>query len=135
MTELKHIIPFMIPIIAMVMGIGMAMLAIMMDYRKKRVMLELLHKERMLMLERGLEVPPLPPELFEQGRNAARICSPATILRRGLLFLLVGVAVAGALVFNEDPASAVWAGIPVAIGVAYLISYLIEVNRPAVNAN
>ncbi len=135
MTELKHIIPFMIPIIAMVMGIGMAMLAIMMDYRKKRVMLELLHKERMLMLERGLEVPPLPPELFEQGRNAARICSPATILRRGLLFLLVGVAVAGALVFNEDLASAVWAGIPVAIGVAYLISYLIEVNRPAVKAS
>ena len=57
MSDLKHILPLLIPIIAIVMGIGMGMLGFWLDYQKKIRIFELHHKERMLAIERGMEVP------------------------------------------------------------------------------
>ena len=124
-AELRHILPLLIPIVAIVMGIGIAMLAVYIDYRKKREIFELHHKERMYAIERGMEVPPLPPQLLagantREGRCAA---SPADHLRRGLMWLLVGCAVSLALAINRDIESAAWGLIPIAVGLANLIFY------------
>jgi uncharacterized membrane protein len=123
--ELRHILPLLIPIVAIVMGIGIAMLALYIDYRKKREIFELHHKERMFAIERGMEVPPLPPQLLSgaSAREARSLSGPADYLRRGLLWLLVGLAVSAALAINRDIDSAAWGLIPVAVGLAYLIFY------------
>ena len=42
-----EIIAVMIPIVAIVMGVGIGMLSLFLDYRKKREMFALHHKERL----------------------------------------------------------------------------------------
>ena len=127
-AELKHIMPFMIPIVAIVMGVGIGMLAIWIDYRKKREIFELHHKERLLAIERGMEVPPLPQALFDDGRRSGRMTVAGDYLRRGLLWLLVGLAISTALALNEYLSSAAWGLIPIAVGLAYLIFYATDVR-------
>ena len=126
--ELRHILPLLIPIVAIVMGIGIGMLAIWIDYRKKRDIFELHHKERMVAIERGMEVPPLPEALFA-GNRESRCTTPADYLRRGLLWLLVGLAIAAALAINRALDTAAWGLIPIAVGLAYLIFYATENRR------
>jgi len=123
LNELRHIFPLLIPIVAIVMGIGVGMLALWVDYSKKREIFELHHKERMLAIERGMEVPPLPEGLFGNRQCDARRAGRADYLRRGLLWLLVGLAIATALAVNRDIQAAAWGLIPIAVGLAYLIFY------------
>ncbi|HEV8690446.1 MAG TPA: DUF6249 domain-containing protein [Ideonella sp.] len=127
-VDLKHIMPFLIPIVAIVMGVGIGMLAIWIDYRKKREIFELHHKERLLAIERGMEVPALPEALFEGGRRPAAVTGPGDYLRRGLLWLLVGMAIATALAVSENVSRAAWGLIPIAVGLAYLIFYATDVR-------
>lgn len=124
---LKNILPFMIPIIAIIMGIGVAMLAIWTDYNRKREMFELHHKERLLAIERGMEVPQLPPELFQEDGKAT---APSDLLRRGLIWMLVGIALMVAIALNRSLAAAAWGLIPAAVGLAYLISYRFAGPKP-----
>jgi hypothetical protein len=128
MYELKHIMPFLIPIVAIVMSIGIGMLAIWLDYRKKRDILELHHKERMTAIERGMEVPPLPAALL-QSERAVRHAVPGDYLRRGLLWLVVGLAIATVLGVNHSIERATWGLIPIAVGVAYLIFYATDAKH------
>jgi Domain of unknown function (DUF6249) len=122
MNDLKHILPLMIPIIAIVMGIGIGMLAIYLDYRKKRDLLELHHKERLAAIERGMELPPLPAALL-QSERVVRHAVPGDYLRRGLLWLGVGLAIAALLGTNYSIERATWGLIPAAVGLAYLIFF------------
>lgn len=134
MDDLRHIFPFVVPIIAIVMGIGIAMLALWIDFQKKSQLLDLHHKERLLAIERGIDVPPLPPEFFDNGRGRLGR-APGDNLRRGLFFLLVGLALSAALYVNHGPERAVWGLLPIAGGLAYLLSYLLDSRRmPAVGA-
>jgi hypothetical protein len=123
MEDLRHIIPLFIPIIAIVMGIGIGMLGLYLDYQKKSRMFELHHKERLLAIERGMEVPPLPVEFFLNGRKEQPAGPRANSLRWGLMWLLLGSALAIALVINNGVEAASWALLPVAVGVAQLIYY------------
>jgi hypothetical protein len=129
-AELRHVLPFLIPIVAIVMGVGIGMLALWIDYRKKRDIFELHHKERLLAIERGMEVPPLPDGFFGDDSREARTLGTADYLRRGLIWLLVGGGVAIALAINKSVESATWALIPVAFGLANLIFYSVESRRP-----
>ena len=125
MDDLRHLFPFLIPIVGIVMGIAIGMLAIWLDYQKKMHVFELLHKERLLATERGMEVPPLPPEFFTNGRlrdSDAKLDS----LRRGLLLLLLGLGLGSALFINHGPQMASWALLPIGLGVAYLIFFKIS---------
>ncbi|WP_374675276.1 DUF6249 domain-containing protein [Ideonella sp.] len=121
-TSLKHIMPFLIPIVAIVMGVGIGMLALWIDYRKKRDIFELHHKERMLAIERGMEVPPLPEALLA-GQRDERCRTPGDDLRRGLMWLLVGLAIGVALFLNRSLEAAAWGLIPMAVGAAHLLTY------------
>ena len=62
------VIGVFIPIVAIVMGIGIGMLAIWSEHKRKSQMLEQNHRERMQAIEKGIELPAharrtsLPPE-------------------------------------------------------------------------
>jgi len=127
-AELKHIMPFMIPIVAIVMGVGIGMLGLWIDYRKKREIFELHHKERLLAIERGMEVPPLPEALLAGSSREVRLSVPGDYLRRGLLWLLIGIALAITLAFNLSLERATWALLPIAVGVAYLIFFATDAS-------
>lgn len=114
----------MIPIIAIVMGIGIGMLSLFLDYRKKRDMFAMHHKERLAAIEKGMEVPPLPPEFFQDGRRGG-VRSPSDYLRRGLVLLFVGVAISVAL-YNTQRQAYLWGLVPAAVGVAQLLFYYLE---------
>src|SRR3974390_1589993 len=94
-SSASEIIAVMIPIVAIVMGIGIGMLSLFLDYRKKQEMFALHHKERLAAIEKGMEVPPLPPEFFQDPRRRPR--TTGDYLRRGLISLLIGIAITIAL--------------------------------------
>lgn len=123
MSDMKHIIPLLIPLVAIVMGIGIGMLALWLDHQKKTRIFELHHKERLLAIERGMEVPPLPLELL-QGHNKPK-ATLAGSLRWGLIWLFLGLAIAIGHVFNDRADTAVWALMPIAVGLALLLYYSI----------
>ena len=124
---MKEILPLMIPIVAIVFGIGIGMLSMYLDYRKKREFFELHHKERMAAIEKGMEVPPLLPEFFQETRRRQRV--PGEYLRRGLVWLLVGGAIVFAMYKHGEPNNAYWGLVPAAVGLANLIYYFIEGQR------
>lgn len=132
MSDLKHIIPFFIPIIAIVMGIGIGMMSLWLDYQKKIRLFELNHKERLFALERGIELPPLPADFFKSGSQKDEPGDPrASSLRWGLMWLLLGAALATAIGFNNSFEEASWALLPMAIGIAQLIYYKISGDKVA----
>lgn len=123
MSEFRHVLPFFIPLVAIIMGIGVGMLALWLDHQKKIHIFELHHKERLMAIERGMEVPPLPVEFFlERAKSETSLDGN---LRWGLILLLLGLAIATALILNGDSNSAAWSLIPIAIGLAQLIFYSI----------
>jgi Domain of unknown function (DUF6249) len=124
--SITAVLGVMIPIIAIVMGIGIGMLSLLLEYRKKRDMYAMHHKERMAAIEKGMEVPPLPPEFFQNGHRRPR--TPADNLRRGLVLLLVGAAITLAL-YHTYNRSYLWGLVPAAIGVANLLTYWIESRK------
>jgi len=134
--NLESVLPLMIPIVAIVMGIGYAMLSTWLRYQRRKEIYELHHRERMLAIERGMEVPPLPPEAFlgVDLHGAASVVDAANRggyrwrnpLRRALVWMFGGVALMVALYLNHRPATASWALIPIAMGLANLIFYLTQ---------
>ena len=125
MNTLESIMGLSIPIIAIVLGIGIAMLSLYLEYRKKRDIFELHHKERMAAIDKGMEIPPLPAEFYQDAR---RRCRPGDNLRRGLVLLFVGGAIAAALSATGHRAAA-WGLVPAAVGLANLLAYFIEARR------
>lgn len=109
--------------IVFVMGIPLSMPIIYMalDYRKRRRLMELHHAERMAAIERGMELPPLPKELFETGRNRRR----TTSLLPGLVWFFIGVGILIAMQSISDEEAMIGL-VPAGIGLAYLIYYFIE---------
>jgi Domain of unknown function (DUF6249) len=126
-SDPTSIIGVLIPVIAIVMGIGIGMLSLYLDYRKKRSMYELHHKERMAAIEKGMDVPPLPPEFFENPRR--RLRTRSDYLRRGLIWLLVGGAITAAL-YNQERSESLWGLVPTAVGLAYLLFYYLDGRQP-----
>ncbi len=123
--DIVPIVGMLIPIIAIVMGLGIGMLKLYLDYRKKRELIQLHHAQRMAAIEKGIELPSLPPEFFQEYRRAP--VTAATYLRRGLMWLLIGIAVTAAM-FARHENSAWWGLVPVAVGLAYLLSYRFTVR-------
>jgi Domain of unknown function (DUF6249) len=123
-SDAKEIMALMIPIIAIVMGIGIGMLALWLDYRRKRDVYALFHKERMAAIEKGMEVPPLPTDFFNDY-NKGRQRPIAEYLRRGLVWLFIGAAVVLGLYGSGDHENALWGLIPTGFGAANLLYYVI----------
>jgi hypothetical protein len=123
----------MVPIVAIVMGIGIGMLAITLNFRRKREMFQLHHAERLAAIEKGIELPPLPPEFFENYRRAPG--PPHYLyLRRGVMLVLIGVVIFLGIYFEDGLQDAWWGLLPSAVGVADLVFYVLARRRAAEEA-
>lgn len=114
----------LIPLFGIVFGIGLPvaipLTVIVLNYHRRRRLMELHHAERMAAIERGMEIPPLPLALLEGDSGRRR-----TSLLPGLVWLFVGIA-AYASLERLAPEPALIGMIPVGIGLAYLIYYFVE---------
>lgn len=113
----------MIPILAIVFGCSIPIAIVYLDYRKRRTIYELHHRERLAAIDKGLELPPLPLELLGEGGERA-VKAPPNYLLRGLVWLAVG----GGMYFaggEVDPMDSL-AFIPLLVGLAILVYYAIE---------
>ena len=124
------IIGIMVPIVAIVFGIGIGMLWIYLDFRRKRELYQLYHAERMAAIEKGMELPPLPTDLFEKrGRGAA---AGVRSRRWGLILLFFGVAISVAMWGSGEDRNDWWWGlVPVSLGLSLLISSHFEAKEKA----
>jgi hypothetical protein len=121
----------MIPIISIVLGIGVAMLAIYLSYRKRRDMFALYHQERMAAIEKGVEVPPLPDALLTDDGKPLRPYHPRRHLFRGLAWLFVGIGLGVALWATVGHDWALFSLVLIGIGLAHLIYYFVEGKKEA----
>ena len=103
-----------IPLLSIFGGVAIAIVAIIMAGRKK----ELAHKERLLAMEKGMEIPVEP-------RDEKR---PAYLSNRssGLVLTLLGVALTIALFAVSGKVGGVWGLLPMAVGIGLLISSSLE---------
>jgi hypothetical protein len=117
----EDLVALLIPIFGIVFGVGVAIIAIIAGHREKLKRAEFRHRERIAALEKGIELPPDP----EPEANGKRTGS----LKTGLSGLFLGVVLYYALREVTDGEVAIFGLIPAAIGLANLISYLVETRR------
>lgn len=117
-----------IPIVAIVMGIGIGMLALWAEHKRKAQMLEQLHRERLHALDKGLEPPPIPANLAGNGDGSAP-ASAAKSLRSGVMLVLIGV-ILWVGISRTGGGEGAWFGlIPAAVGAGNLLYALILWNK------
>jgi hypothetical protein len=121
----------MIPIIAVILGIAVAMLAIYLSYRKRKEIFALYHQERMAAIEKGVELPPLPEAMLTDDGRPFRPYHPRRHLLRGLAWLFVGLGGGVATWATAGLDWALFGLVPVGIGLAHLIYYFVEGKKEA----
>jgi hypothetical protein len=118
-----------VPIVAIVFGVGVAIVAIWTGYRQRALRMELRHRERLAAIDKGLE---LPPEAIDPALDPVNT-RPRHLLR-GLVWSLLGIAVA-ATFYNMAGDEEAWIGsIPFSIGLAYLVFYVVEGRKESAAA-
>jgi hypothetical protein len=119
----------LIPLAAVVLGLAIPLLGIVTNYRRKKAILDAHHRERMAAIERGIELPPLPPGLIDDERQR-RPVDPGRYLLVGLVALCVGGAIF-AFLWNIASHDVAFVGlIPASVGLAYLLFYWIQARKP-----
>jgi hypothetical protein len=110
----------MIPILAIVLGVAIAIVSIVSSHRQKLKLAELRHRERLAAIEKGIELPldPEPDADADAGKGRS--------LKSGLSGLLLGVLLYFALREVADDDIALFGLIPAALGIASLITYFVE---------
>jgi hypothetical protein len=117
-----EIIGVFIPIVAIVMGIGIGMLSIWSEHKRKSQLLEQNHRERMHAIEKGIELPALPPNLVGMSMgNGPSTASAAKSLRSGIMLTLIGVLLYVAIDRAGGFEGALFGLIPAAVGVANFV--------------
>jgi hypothetical protein len=121
----------MIPIVAVILGIAVAMLAIYLSYRKRKEMFALYHQERMAAIEKGVDLPSLPEAMLTDDGRPFRPYHPRRHLLRGLAWLFVGLGGGVATWATAGLDWALFGLVPVGIGLAHLIYYFVEGKKEA----
>jgi len=103
-----------IPLLSIFGGVAIAIVAIIMGGRKK----ELAHKERLLAMEKGMEIPVEP----QDEKRPAHLSNRSS----GLVLTLLGLALTIALFAVAGKDGGVWGLLPMAIGIGLLISSSLE---------
>jgi hypothetical protein len=115
-----------IPIIAIFMSLLIPIVYAIVDYKRRRDIVEANHKERLAAIERGMELPAL-PESFYLAAKPRR----SGYLLPGLIWLFVGIGLFLALgaVAGEDVR--LFGLIPIGVGAAFLIYHAVEGRKLA----
>ena len=108
----------LIPILGIVLGIGVAIIAIIAAHREKLKRVEARHRERLAAIEKGIELAPDP----EPDAGVKKTSS----LKSGLSGVFIGAVLYFALYHVVDEDVALFGLIPAALGFATLISYFVE---------
>jgi cadmium resistance protein CadD (predicted permease) len=111
----------LIPILGIVLGVAVAIVAIVASHREKVSRAELRHRERIAAMEKGLELP-LEPAEPETDRKIGS-------LRSGVMGVLIGVLLYFAIREVADAEVALFGLIPAAVGIANLVSYFVEAKK------
>jgi hypothetical protein len=111
-----------IPIIAIIMSLSIPIVFAILDYRRRRDIVEAHHKERMAAIERGMDLPPLPESFFKSFGNDRK---PRHLLS-GMIWTFVGVGLLVALREVASEEVGWFALIPIGVGLALLIYYVVE---------
>jgi hypothetical protein len=119
-----------VPIVAILAGIGIAIVAMLTVHRQRLQRTELRHRERLAAIEKGFELPPEPPEVDPKAGDDARY------LRHGLVLVAIGVTVTAAMFqLPEKDVPYLFGLVPAAIGIAYLVYYVIRTRHAARGAS
>ena len=110
--------------LGIVMGCAIPIVAITLDFIKRKRFMELAHQQRMAAIEKGIDLPPLSMALLEENRGYRRRSSS---LLCGLVWLFIGLGIIVALQTRDDGSrTALFGAIPAGVGLAYLIYYFVE---------
>jgi hypothetical protein len=120
-----EILALLIPISAIVMGIGLAMMETVTTHRRRSQAIEQRHRERMAAIEKGIELPPDANDPEAQLELAKAMRKPRYMLRG---FVLIGIGGALIATWPGDGDHVIRTGgwVALAIGVAQLLYYAIE---------
>jgi hypothetical protein len=129
-ADIEKIVIF-IPIIAIVLGCSIPLLAIFLHYRKRKEMFTLYHQERMAAIEKGIELPPLPEAFFTEDGQPPEPLSPHRNLLTGLILLFIGFALLIAFQAGYREHLTIFGLVPAGIGLAYLIYYFVVGRKEA----
>jgi hypothetical protein len=115
---MEDIIGASIPLVAIVMGIGVAFWRMYLDHQRRKLQ----YDERRLMIERGMTPPPLPPDLPRRSLDSS--------LRNGIILLSVGLGFALAYALGQGGERAsdgfgIGAPLFIMLGLGYLVYYTI----------
>jgi hypothetical protein len=127
-TTLKHLAPFAVPLMALLIPI----IAIIMNGLVRIKRNRYLHETIRLMTEKGL---PIPPELISavvgDSRQQPKTWSPTAQLRSGIINIAIGLGLM--LLFQEMHPDENWLWavgmIPFMIGVGFLLIWWIESRK------
>jgi hypothetical protein len=118
----EEVVAVFIPIVAIIMSLSIPIVFTIVDYRRKKDIVEANHKERMAAIERGMELPALPESFYQSMKPARR----SSYLLPGLVWLFVGIGLIVSLgaVAGEDVR--MFGLIPAGVGLALLIYHFVE---------
>jgi hypothetical protein len=110
---------FVIPVVAIVFGIGIAMLGMWTDHQRKSQAMAQQHRERMAAIEKGVSLPPMPTD-SNADPAITKETNPARVLRSGVLLVGLGVVLYFAIDAAGGREGALFGLIPATLGLANL---------------
>jgi hypothetical protein len=118
-----------IPVVSIVLGITMVIVAIVSKHRRQIRELDNRHRERMAAIEKGLDLPPDPTVDRAVANERPRYRRAGSdYLLRGLIWAGVGIALSASDSFFGS-GNRMFGWIALAVGAAYLIYYALEGRR------
>lgn len=108
----------MIPIVAIVGAFATAIVAALLKTREK----ELLHRERMLRLEKGLEIPSYLFEMNEEKKPTDFRTARAWLVVTGVLMVSIGIGAMIVLGVREGIKEGIDGVVPLLIGIGLIVA-------------
>lgn len=121
----EEVVAVFIPIVAIIMSLSIPIVFAVVDYRRRRDIVEANHKERLAAIERGMELPALPESFYQSIKPARR----SSYLLPGLVWLFVGIGIFIALGAIAGDDVRMLGFIPAGVGLALLIYHFVEGRR------
>ena len=118
----EDVVAVFIPIVAIVMSLSIPIVFAVVDYKRRRDIVEATHKERLAAIERGMELPALPESFYQSVKPARR----SSYLLPGLVWLFVGIGIFIALGAIAGDDVRMLGLIPAGVGLALLIYHFVE---------